>query len=437
MAEQRYCSKCQRTMSDVKFYKYRDGTSCELCKTCLTMHINNYEEDTYLWLMEKFDIPYIPAEWKKKREAEFEKAYNKVLTGGVDMEKARAAAYNMTKGNSVVFGKYLASMKLKQHKDEHWADTERLKLEAEQKAQRDGVPSEEMQEKIANMKAAYERGEISEAQYMTYADFGAAEEQAEALSLEEQFLDAGGPAAAGNPNSYPVNEHPFEEVQLVDVGKDLTDEDKVYLAMKWGKLYSAADWVALEKLYNEFMESFDIKGAARLDTLKMICKTSLKMNQAIDCGDVETYQRLSRVYDSMMKAAKFTEAQRKEEASGEFDCVGQICLFAESKKGGGKIPRHKIDTPLDIVDATIDKLKRYYSDLIKNDPTISQQIENYIKKREILQEQQEDEKRAREQGLDHYEVTDEDLIAAREEEKAQQLKDKEFIEMLSEGEVNE
>ena len=421
-------------MADVKFYKYRDGTRCELCKSCLTMHINNYEEDTYLWIMEKFDVPYIPAEWKKKREAEFEKAYNKVLAGGVDMEKARTAAYNMTKGNSAVFGKYLSGMKLKQHKDERWADTERLKFEAEKQAREQGTPNEEMQERIANMKAAYERGEISEAQYMTYADFGSIEEQAENLSLEEQFLDSGGAAAAGGVNFTPDNGPQFEEVQLVDVGKDLTDEDKVYLAMKWGKLYSAAQWVALEKLYEEFMESFDIKGAARLDTLKMICKTSLKMNEAIDCGDIETYQRLSRVYDAMMKSAKFTEAQRKEEETGAFDCVGQICLFAESKKGGGKIPRYKIDTPLDIVDETIDKLKRYYVDLIKNDPTISQQIENYIKKRETLQEQQEDERKAREQGLDHYEVKDEDIIALKLEEDEQKKKDKEYIEMLSEVE---
>ena len=86
---------------------------------------------------------------------------------------------------------------------------------------------------------------------------------------------------------------------------DLTEEDKIYLAVKWGRLYKAEEWVALEKLYNEFMESFDIQGAARIDTLKMICKTSLKMNAAIDCGDTDTYQKLSRVYDAMMKSAKF------------------------------------------------------------------------------------------------------------------------------------
>ena len=429
MAESRYCPKCQKSMSDVKFYQYKNGEKCELCKSCLTMHINNYEEDTYLWLLEKFDVPYAPEEWKSKREKEFEKAYNKALASGATPDKAKAAAYNMTKGNSVVFGKYLAQMRLKNWKDYTWADTEKLKIAKEEKAKLYGNPIED---KIEEIKEAYKRGEISEAEYMTYNDYTPPADLPP--TLEEEFFAGGGPDQV---SPYPVNEHPFEEVQVVDVGKDLTDEDKVYLAMKWGRLYTAADWVSLEKLYNEFMESFDIQGAARLDTLKMICKTSLKMNQAIDAGDIETYQKLSRVYDAMMKSAKFTEAQRKEEKEGNFDCVGQIVNFAESRKGGGKIARHKIDTPLDIVDETIIKLKQYYTDLIKNDATIGQQVETYIKKREILKQQQEDERKAKEQGLEHYEVTDEDIIAAREEEDKQRKEDKEFIELLSEGGLDE
>jgi hypothetical protein len=35
-------------------------------------------------------------------------------TGKVDKTKAREAAYNMTKGSSVPFGRYLSKMKLKQ-----------------------------------------------------------------------------------------------------------------------------------------------------------------------------------------------------------------------------------------------------------------------------------------------------------------------------------
>jgi hypothetical protein len=67
--------------------------------------------------------------------------------------------------------------------------------------------------------------------------------------------------------------------------------------MKWGTLYRPSEWVALEKNYNDMMQSFDIKDADSLRTLLLICKTDLKMNQAIDSGDYDGYNKLSRVND--------------------------------------------------------------------------------------------------------------------------------------------
>ena len=403
---QRFCNKCQRTMSDVNFYQYKNGEKCDLCKSCLTMHINNYQEDTFLWLLEKFDVPYSKIEQKAAREKEFEKNYNKILSSGkVDKAKARESAYNTTKGSSVVFGRYLSKMKLKQQKDEGWADTEKIQEKEEKQLKQLGKPPEEMEALLEEMKQKFQNGEISEAEYMTYADFSF--DQAPP-SMEEQFLqdEKDGKISHSSVDMYPENDHPFEEVELVDVGAELTPEDKVYLAMKWGKLHKADDWVKLENMYHDFMESFDIQGAARIDTLKKICKTSLAMDNAIDCGDVDSYQKLSRVYDSLMKAGKFTEAQRKEEKSGEFDSVGQIVYFAE--KEGGKIPRHVIDTPLDIVDEAIDNLKKYTHDLIVNDPSLSQMLEMFIKRRENAQQHKKDLEEAKAKGLENIEIDNKD-----------------------------
>ena len=369
-----YCSKCNRTMALENFYTYKDGTKCELCKTCLTMHVNNFEPDTFLWLLEKFDVPYIEAEWNVLRDRAYQKD-----------------PYKMT--GMTVFGKYLSKMKLKQWNKYTWADTEALKKEAEEKAAQYGQTDEIKKQKLEEMREAFERGEITEAQYQTYAEIHAPEPRPEPIGNGQ----AGG--------AYPAN-GTFEEVELPDVGADLTEEDKVYLAMKWGRLYHPDEWVALEQKYEDFMNSFDIQGAARLDTLKHICKTSLKMDQAIDCGDTDTYQKLSRVYTTLMKDAKFTEAQRKEEKSGDFDAAGLIVSFAE--KHGGKIPRYEIDTPLDKVDEAIVNLKKYVHDLIVNDSGLSQMLENYIKRRESLAEQKEDEKAAIAAGLDHIQLTNQD-----------------------------
>jgi hypothetical protein len=59
---------------------------------------------------------------------------------------------------------------------------------------------------------------------------------------------------------------------------DLTEEDKNFLKIKWGKAYRADEWVALEQLYQEMMQSYDIWAAGDINTLKLACKCSLKAN---------------------------------------------------------------------------------------------------------------------------------------------------------------
>lgn len=382
MAEQIYCSKCRKTMADTNYYTYKDGTKCELCKACLTMHINNWEPDTFLWLLEKFDVPYIEAEWNVLRD--------------------RAYAKDPYKMNGMsVFGKYLSKMKLKQWKNYTWADTERLKLEAEEKAKLYGNPNKIAEEDIAKMKEAYENGEITEAQYQTYAEIKAPEPQFDVVS---------GAGKGGFPSPYPVNDNPFEQVDIVDVGADLTQEDKVYLAMKWGRLYSAADWIALEQCYNDYQNSFDIHNADLEKGLIQLSKLDLKLNQALDSGDFDSYTKLSRSYDALRKSLKFTEAQNKDNNATEFDSVGAIVNFCEKEENGGYIPPYVVDTERDIIDTVIRDMKNYTKILIDEDKNIAMQIEQYIKKKEILDQQERDQAKALADGLDYVEISDEELI---------------------------
>ena len=239
-------------MAETNFYQYKDGTKCELCKGCLTMHVNNWEPETFTWILEKFDLPWIPAEWNSIRD----KAYQK-------------DPYKMN-GMSVL-GRYISKMKLKQFTKDgknHWADSDWWAEKYRAEAEIHGTTEEQRKQQIADMEAAYERGEISEAQLLTYKEIAAP------VPVPNSTIEP--------PGSFGAPQPAFEEIQLPDVSEQLTDEDKIYLALKWGKLYRPDEWVALEQKYEDFMNSFDIQGAARLDTLKHICKTSLKMDQAIN-----------------------------------------------------------------------------------------------------------------------------------------------------------
>ncbi len=381
MAEQRYCPKCRRTMADTNFYTYKNKEKAELCKACMTMHINNWEPDTFLWLLEKFDVPWIESEWNVLRDRAYQKDPHKM-------------------NGMSVFGKYLSKMKLKQWMNFGWADTDRLKALADEKreAASNGSDVGISEDKIEEMRKALENGEISEAQFQTYA----------AINEPEPAYEPAETHAPESNSPYPVNGD-FVQVDIPDVGADLTEEDKIYLAMKWGRLYRADEWVDLEKKYEEFMNSFDIQGAARIDTVKMICKTSLKMNQAIDAGDVDTYQKLSRVYDAMLKSGRFTEAQIKKDGDSDFlSSVGEMVAYCEEH--GGQIDKFQITEDRDAADTVLRDNKSYLRSLVYEDKALAQEIEQYLKNKEIAEQMKRDKEEAKLRGLDKRELTEEDYI---------------------------
>lgn len=384
----RYCPKCKRSMEEkTQWYKKRNGEYPELCKQCLTLHVENDKPDTYTWILQELDYPYVEREWIK--------IYNREYTKD---------PYKMT--GMTVLGRYLSIMKLNQWKDYNgWADNEKIAEDLAKTAEKNGgsqKEKEKYEEKVEDMKKRFEQGEISEAQLQTFMAISAPEPPIEFISPEPPPKKGKG---ANNP--YPENEHPFEEIETVDISALLTLEDKQYLAVKWGKLYTSEEWLFMEKLFVEMMDSFVIQGAARIDTLKTICKTSLKMNAAIDCGDVESFQKYSKVYDSLMKSAKFTEAQNKEAEERDFDSVGAITLLCEQKTGF--IPIQKIDVNFDVFDEVISDMKRWNKEFIEEDPIVSKQIEAFIKKREIKEQMDADEAEAKAEGQDYVKLKDEDI----------------------------
>lgn len=153
------------------------------------------------------------------------------------------------------------------------------------------------------------------------------------------------------------------------------------------------------------MKSFDIQDSDTEGTLLVICKIYLKMNQAIDCGDLDGFQKLSRTYESLRKSAKFTAVQNKEQNNNFLDSVGELVAYCERE--GGAIPKFIIEEPLDKVDKIIEDLKEYNKTLIYSDTTLSAQIEDYLKQRRQMDEAREEK---RKNGGKLKDVTDEDYI---------------------------
>ena len=375
------CEKCNRQMDDTNFYTYKNGQKFEQCKNCLTMHVDNYDESTFLWILEKADVPYIPQEWNILRD--------------------RAYAKNPQKMNGMsVVGKYLSKMKLKQWKNYSWADSQRLQ---EEKAKFLAQKQEQNKAYADEVLAQFERGQISQAQYRTLVD--------SAYQREHEYVLRAAPMQTQDPvgKDNMFNEDNFiSQDELPDLSSQLSLEDKQYLAVKWGRTYKVSEWIELQKVYTEMTNSFDIQDADSKNTLIFICKTNLKMNQAIDCGDVEGYQKLSKVYDALRKSAKFTAAQNKEEKGQFIDSVGQLVAYCQ--KNGGRIPRYEIKTSNDIVDKVIDDMKSYTRNLIYEDTSLARQIQDYIKQAKAAISSKKDRAQAKAKGLDDPQLSDQDLL---------------------------
>ena len=370
--EQFYCKKCNRTMGQDQFYgsnnaeKYPEG-KLETCKKCTTLHVNNWDPETYLWILQECDVPYIPDEWAKLLESY---GQSDKMTG-------------MT-----IIGRYLSKMKLVQYKKYRWKDTEFLQQLQDNKIEQ------------AMKRQGYGAAEITMAL-----------EKNKLIIPEEGFKE---PEYAPNPES--IEDYFAIQSGQDDMDFDLTDEDKTYLRLKWGKAYKPEEWVKLEQLYEEMMSSYDIQSAGHIDTLKLICKTSLKANQLIDMGDIEGFQKMSKVYDSLMKSGKFTAAQNKAEGGDFVDSVGELIEMCEKK---GYIERFYIETPNDRVDLTIQDMQRYTRTLIEEETNLSNMIELALKQN--AKEDQEAEEN------DEDMIIDEDTLVSIDDVEAS-IKDSDFEE---------
>ena len=394
------CQRCGKKIASDNFYTYRDGSKCEICKPCITAHVDNFSPPTFKWILEKMDVPYVASEWNVLRDKAFAKD-----------------PYKMN--GMTILGKYLAKMKLKQWSKFTYADSDHIQNQLDEaKSKKDKEAQQEKARYEAELKVKLSEGKISAAQYQTLVSTETQQKELPRWGDPISGEHIGQLFAHGQPDSYqealrqaknPYQEQNFiAEKDLIDLGADLNQEDKLYLAMKWGRLYKPSQWVVLEQLYNEFMNSFDIQGAARIDTLKMICKTSLKMNQAIDSGDIEAYQKLSRVYDSMMKSAKFTEAQNKDKDGSAIDSASAIVDFVQAH--GGAIPKYECKQPQDIIDKIITDLKDYNKNLIYEDKSLAQEIEQFLKDKQNAAQIKRNKEEAKKQGLTKPELKDIDYI---------------------------
>lgn len=338
------CKKCGRERAATKFFKKKTKERIDICVDCLTMYIDNYDYTTFSWILEMFDIPYIKNVWIKMAN---------------DIYLKNPAKFS----NRSVIGKYIRTMNMKQYADYCFADSDKLNMAQEMaKERREATVDKDY---VLQLQKELEEGKISKAQYDTLSPETPSsidQEEEEFIALKEEAVK-------------PIQQGADEG----EIRKQLTDEEYQYLLMKWGYLYQPSQLVQMEKLYNKYANEYELN-VDREDTLKKICKTSLKMDEALDVGDTQSYQKLASVYDQLRKAGKFTEVQNKEEQERYLDSVGELVALCEREGGPIKEFVDPDEYPQDKVDFTIKDLKSYNYNLATNELNLSDLIQTYIDK---------------------------------------------------------
>ena len=393
-------------MDEKEFYrsnnleKYPEYGLMNQCKKCLTMHVDCWNPDTFLWILEEADVPWVPDEW------------NKLL--------AKWAQDPSKVTGTTIVGRYLSKMRLKQHKDYRWKDTEFLQQLANNKIEQ------------AMKQQGYEAADIAKAI------------QKASASIPEDGVAPAPPPPPPPPQSDFSEYDYFDQQNGIteeDLGIDLTDDDKLMLRLKWGKAYKPEEWVQLEKLYNDMMESYDIQTAGHIDTLKKICKTSLKSDQLLDMGDVDGAQKMIKMYDMLMKSGKFTAAQNKTESGNVVDSISELIAMCERD---GFFPRYYVDGPQDKVDRTIQDFQKYTRTLVTEEMNLGNLIENAVRQIQADKEKEaiQDADAAGDDDAFESELFDEDEKAFLNDEDFAQLSnmvdeetidDEEYLESLLEN----
>jgi predicted ArsR family transcriptional regulator len=81
----------------------------------MTLRVDNWDPDTYMWILQECDVPYIPEEWNKL-----------MLSYAKDRSKVTG---------TTIIGRYLSKMKLAQFKQYRWQDSEFLQDMANKKTE--------------------------------------------------------------------------------------------------------------------------------------------------------------------------------------------------------------------------------------------------------------------------------------------------------------
>lgn len=378
------CQRCGRTMNGAEYYTTKDGEYYPVCKVCLTSGIDSKKPKTFLEILKTFDVPFIKEMWLETCKKQYVK----------NPEKYSSAS---------VFGTYLRTMKMGKYRNYGYDDAEEAtqfyldrqtryrksdesifeNMNTTQPPQVQSLPTidsslgtsppetiQEQADSLWDVTNEVPQEPIKETSEEDELDFASMISDVRKENAKQDYLSNN--LMGGTSDDRRMRRES-------EIAAELTSDDIMRLSIKWGDDYRPTEWIRMEETYRKYANEFEMN-VDREEVLKKMCKTSLKMDQALDDGNIADYTKLQSAFDALRKSGKFTEAQNKDKEDKYLDSVGE--LVAAVEREGGIIPKfnYKYETTQDKIDLTLRDCQSYLYNLVRNEMGLGNLIETYIQK---------------------------------------------------------
>ena len=149
--------------------------------------------------------------------------------------------------------------------------------------------------------------------------------------------------------------------------------------VKWGVGYNFAQYLKMENLLNSTISALQIDNPLTIDTIQKACKIGMEVERAIEQQDVKAIKELTASYSSFLKAADMNEIVTAN-SKDTIRTVADIVTYMEEL---GFKPTYYDGVERDIVDATINDIKKYIRTLVVESTGLTEMLTSMKRQQEL------------------------------------------------------
>ena len=163
--------------------------------------------------------------------------------------------------------------------------------------------------------------------------------------------------------------------ELLSKIKPIKEDFMTRMQIKWGTEYTFEQFISLEHLYTNTVQSIGTTNTLTLDTIKKVAIVSIKMDECLRYGEVKEAAEYSKMLKTLTDSAGLGDIIEVGN-SETILTLSDLCDYLESTDNGDEFVLNFYDNvPRDIVDKTIQDNQEYIRNFVLGSTGIQQSYE--------------------------------------------------------------